>query len=581
MRAREWAERLAAVARGVEEGDEAQVVAAVEGLSRRHRLLAPLALLVGGVAMLFGGLRILLANWRLTVIQIPPAMWIWAAMYDLRGHVLHDRTWHAIRGPIVIPIVLAVIAITALCFWLNALFGFAISQDGRPEVRPAVAEARPHLTTILGSGALVGLALGLTVTVVTRAHSPWFALALSVVIGVMMIAYVAVPARLIGVEKNSSRRDRLSASVVGSVLGAVVSAPAYVTRPGRPADDRLALPAPPRRRPLRRRLHPPGGRDQRGEGGEDGGEAETAGGAGAAARRRRRGTATRRDYLRGNRPAARAGYAAAGDPDPDRDPAEDRRRPAAARMAPAPPPQPDGAGARGGRLGPPHQLPRDRPLQPEPRAWSSASPSNLEVPLRDRNELLIAAGFAPEYRELAYEDPDLEPVRAAIDQVLAAQDPYPALVVDRHWELVTANRGLGLITAGVAPHLLEPPANAMRIAPPSGRAGAADPQLRRMARPHPRAARARQSRLTGDAAIAELVAELAAYPAARVRRSAPTPTTSSCRSPARPDGDELRFFSTVATFGTAVDVTVAELAIESFFPADDITAAACRAYAPR
>jgi hypothetical protein len=225
---REWAERLAAVARGVREGDEAQVVAAVEDLSRRHRLLAPLALLVGGVAMLFGGLRLLLANWRLTVIQIPPAMWIWAAMYDLRGHLLHDRTHHEIRGPIVIPIILAIVAITAACFWLNAVFGFAISRDGRPEVRPAIDEARPHLPTILGSGAIVGLALGLTVTVVTRAHRPWFAVALSVVIGVMMIAYVAVPARLIGVKKHASRRDRLSASVVGSVLGAVVSAPAYL-----------------------------------------------------------------------------------------------------------------------------------------------------------------------------------------------------------------------------------------------------------------------------------------------------------------------------------------------------------------
>jgi hypothetical protein len=225
---REWAERLASVARGVREGDEAQVVRAVEDLSRRHRLLAPLALLVGGVAMLFGGLRLLLTNWRLTAIQIPPAMWIWAAMYDLRGHLLHDRTWHAIRGPVVIPIVLAVTAITMLCFWLNAVFGFAISQDGRPEIGPAMREARAHLATILGSGALVGLALGLTVTVVTRARSPWFALTLSVVIGVMMIAYVAVPARLIGVEKNASTRDRLSASVVGSVLGAVVSAPAYI-----------------------------------------------------------------------------------------------------------------------------------------------------------------------------------------------------------------------------------------------------------------------------------------------------------------------------------------------------------------
>jgi uncharacterized membrane protein len=227
--AREWAGRLAEVARGVRDGDEAEVVRAVEALSRRHRLLAPLALLVGGVAMLFGGLRLLLTNWRLTVIQIPPAMWIWAAMYDLRGHVLHDRTVQELSGPAVIPLVVAVIAITAACFWLNALFAFAISQDGKPEVRPAIEEARPHLATILGSGAVVGLALGLTVTVVTRAHRPWFAITLSVVIGVMMIAYVAVPARLIGVDAGAvSRRDRLSASVVGSVLGAVVSTPAYV-----------------------------------------------------------------------------------------------------------------------------------------------------------------------------------------------------------------------------------------------------------------------------------------------------------------------------------------------------------------
>jgi len=227
--ARDYAERLGEVARGVRDGDDAEVVRAVEALSHRHRLLAPLALLVGGVAMLFGGLRLLLSNWRLTAIQIPPAMWIWLAMYDLRAHVLHDRTVQVLTGPAVIPLIAAIVAITAACFWLNAIFGFAISQDGKPEVRPAIAEARAHLATILGSGAVVGLALGLTVTVVTRAQRPWFTLTLSIVIGVMMIAYVAVPARLLGVEPGAtSRRDRLSASVVGSVLGAVVSAPAYV-----------------------------------------------------------------------------------------------------------------------------------------------------------------------------------------------------------------------------------------------------------------------------------------------------------------------------------------------------------------
>jgi hypothetical protein len=226
---RELADRLAAVGRAVRDGDEAAIVRGVEDLSRRHRLLAPLALAVGGVALLFSGLRLLFGNWRLVAIQVPPAMWIWIAMYDLRAHVLHDRTWHAIRGPIVIPIILGIVAITAGCFFLNAVFGFAISQDGdRPRIRPAVAEARRHLATILASGGLVGLALGLTVTVVSRAHRPWFALSLSVVVGVMMISYVAVPARLVGVKPGGSRRDRLSASIVGSFLGAVVSTPAYV-----------------------------------------------------------------------------------------------------------------------------------------------------------------------------------------------------------------------------------------------------------------------------------------------------------------------------------------------------------------
>ncbi len=229
MTSREIADRLTAVGRAIRDGDEAAIARAVEEVSHRHRLLAPLALAVGGIALLFGGLRLLLGNWRLVAIQVPPAMWIWVAMYDLRAHVLHDRTWHAIRGPIVIPIIAAIMAITAACFFLNAVFAFAISQDGdKPKIRPAVDEARRHLSPILASGGLVGLALGLTVTVVSRSHRPWFALTLSVVVGVMMVAYVAVPARLIGVRKGGSIKDRLSASVVGSFLGAVVTTPAYV-----------------------------------------------------------------------------------------------------------------------------------------------------------------------------------------------------------------------------------------------------------------------------------------------------------------------------------------------------------------
>jgi len=210
--------------------------------------------------------------------------------------------------------------------------------------------------------------------------------------------------------------------------------------------------------------------------------------------------------------------------------------------------------------------------------------ANLDLPLRDRNELLIAAGFAPEYRELAYEDPALEPVRAAIDQVLAAHDPYPALVVDRHWEMITANRGLGLLTDGVAPHLLEPPANGMRIAlHPEGMA----PRILNWSewRHHILRRIDRQARLTGEPAMAEMSEELAAFPNPEVEEDRSGPGNDHdvfmpllLRGP---EGEVLNFFSTIATFGTAVDVTVAELSIESFFPADDVTAAACRAWAPR
>jgi MmyB-like transcription regulator ligand binding domain len=211
--------------------------------------------------------------------------------------------------------------------------------------------------------------------------------------------------------------------------------------------------------------------------------------------------------------------------------------------------------------------------------------ANLDLPLRDRNELLIAAGFAPEYRELAYEDPALEPVRAAIDQVLAAHDPYPALVVDRHWEMITANRGLGLLTEAVAPHLLEPPANAMRIAlHPEGMA----PRILNWSewRHHVLRRIDRQSRLTGEPAMVEMSEELAAFPAptGEVDQSGDAEIDHDVFMPLLlrgPEGKVLNFFSTVATFGTAVDVTVAELSIESFFPADDVTAAACRAWAPR
>jgi hypothetical protein len=213
----------------VRDSDQAAVDDMVLRLSRSRPWLAPLALAVGAFAMLFDGVKLLFTNWRLTLIQVLPAMWIWAAMYDLKAHVLHGKSFHALTGPaVVIPVVLAIAAITATSFYLNAVFAFAIAQPGRPVIRPAFTRARSHLAIVLGSGAVAGILLGLSTIVVVRWGVLWFGLCLSVVVGVLMVCYVAVPARLIGMKTTYSRRDKLTATAVGGAIGAVVCTPPYV-----------------------------------------------------------------------------------------------------------------------------------------------------------------------------------------------------------------------------------------------------------------------------------------------------------------------------------------------------------------
>jgi hypothetical protein len=211
----------------VRDSDQAAVDEMILRLSRSRPWLAPLALTVGAFAMLFTGVKLLFTNWQLALIQVLPAMWIWAAMYDLKAHALHGKSFHALTGPVVIPLVLGVALITAASFYLNAVFAFAIIQPGRPQIRPAFTQARSHLPIVLGSGLIVGLLLGWSTVVVTRWGRPWFALSLGIVVGVMMVCYVAVPARLIGIKPIQSKRDKLTASAVGGTVGAVICTPPY------------------------------------------------------------------------------------------------------------------------------------------------------------------------------------------------------------------------------------------------------------------------------------------------------------------------------------------------------------------
>jgi transcriptional regulator with XRE-family HTH domain len=204
----------------------------------------------------------------------------------------------------------------------------------------------------------------------------------------------------------------------------------------------------------------------------------------------------------------------------------------------------------------------------------------LEVPLRERNLLLLTAGFAPVYSETAFDSPRMTNIRAAIKQMLAGHEPYPAIVVDRHWDVVEANASVALFTASVEPELLTPPLNALRVSlHPRGMA----PNILNLAewRAHLLGRLRRQIALTTDRDAEALYAELRAYPCDQPEPPIAMHGASDVVVPLRlRHGDiELTFFSIVASFGTPIDITVAELAIEAFYPADAETAAVLRAFA--
>ncbi len=204
----------------------------------------------------------------------------------------------------------------------------------------------------------------------------------------------------------------------------------------------------------------------------------------------------------------------------------------------------------------------------------------LGVPLRERNALLVAAGFAPMYRQRALDDPALAAARGAVDLVLKGHEPYPALAVDRHWHLVAANRVVPLLMAGAAPALLEPPINVLRLSlHPQGLA----PRIvnLRAWRAHLLERLQQQIAASGDATLQALHDELAGYPVTASTHGAP-PSSGEFAGVAVPfqlatESGVLSFISTTTVFGTPVDITLQELAVESFFPADAQTVAALSA----
>ncbi|MGE5697097.1 MAG: helix-turn-helix domain-containing protein [Candidatus Sericytochromatia bacterium] len=195
----------------------------------------------------------------------------------------------------------------------------------------------------------------------------------------------------------------------------------------------------------------------------------------------------------------------------------------------------------------------------------------LDVPAREQNHLLVAAGLAPAYAERSLDDPDMVAVRDGVERVLAAYEPFPCLVVDRRWRVVRFNAGTAVLLDGVAAHLLDEP-NALRIAlHPDGLA----PRIRNLAewRYHVAGRLRREIAAGGPAQLSSLLDEIVSYPGG----FADSVNLGGVAVPLQmytTSGRLLTFLSTVTTFGTALDLTVAELSIEAFLPADDETAAA-------
>ncbi|MDF6017848.1 helix-turn-helix transcriptional regulator [Streptomyces sp. JH34] len=211
---------------------------------------------------------------------------------------------------------------------------------------------------------------------------------------------------------------------------------------------------------------------------------------------------------------------------------------------------------------------------------------HLDVPVRERNSLLMAAGYAPSYPETSLTAPAMTTLRAGLDQLLTAYEPFPALVMNGMYDVVAANKGVGTLLEGVAGHLLQPPLNAMRLTlHPQGLA----PRIRNLGewRAHLLERMDRQATLRSSDALRGLYEEVAAYPApARGTRTGTDGRTDGQSPAAHPyalplrieaGGQVLSFISTATTFNTPMDVTVSELAVETFLPADPETAAFLRA----
>jgi hypothetical protein len=221
--------RLVRTARAVADADAAQIESTARQLGESRRYLAPLAWAAGTIVLLVRGIKLLALNWRLTLIELVPAVWVWMIMFQLKQHTLRDVPFResTLGGLLIVAAIAVVASIAAL--WCNTVFGFAISHP-RPLITPAVQQARPHLRRISAFGAAIGLLLTLAAGALPRIDSALLALlVICGVTAVMLIAFVAVPARILGARKQRLPPRQAVGSWAASIaLSAVAMGPGFL-----------------------------------------------------------------------------------------------------------------------------------------------------------------------------------------------------------------------------------------------------------------------------------------------------------------------------------------------------------------
>jgi hypothetical protein len=205
--------------------DPARVEAALQQLSGKRRWLAPLAYAAGTVAVVFDGILLLLRNWRLTLLQLVPAAWIWAMTWNLRSHLFSNRKLSTDVAPV---LAIALIAVAQIAYWCNATFGYTMVQGPDQSIPAAFREARPHWRLISGLALLTGGLQAAIWLILPHYRLTWFWVALIVMFVVQVYLFIAVPSWLIGVRKSGPRRERTLQSLTTGALSGVACTPGFL-----------------------------------------------------------------------------------------------------------------------------------------------------------------------------------------------------------------------------------------------------------------------------------------------------------------------------------------------------------------